>query len=391
MFYIIHYQYSYRLENNCIVLSPMQKKLKILVDHQIFTIQTFGGISRVFTQLYKGFKINSDIQPSLPILLSDNEYIGEIMKVKSLFPNNNSFLKKLFYYIVNRIYSTLVLITGDYDIFQPTYYDPYFLPFLRGKPFVLLIHDMTHEIFPETVSKKDKTIQWKKMLVHKANRIVTISENSKKDIIKLYKIDPSKIDIVSWSTTLRVPDKKLNIYLPKKYILFVGNRNTYKNFELFFKAIAPILREKKDLYLVCAGSSNLSPKEMTFINKENLTDKVIHIKFKRDDELAYFYNNAICFAFPSFYEGFGVPILEAFACNCPVISSNTSSLPEVGGDAVEYFDPKDIKSINDTVRRVVEDEKLRKEMIKKGKERLKMFSWGKTTNSFLNIYEKILK
>jgi len=366
----------------------MQKRLKIFLDHQIFTIQNFGGISRVFTELYKEFKKSDVIEPILPMQFSDNEYIDEIKGVRSVFKKKRFFLKTLFYYFINRIYSTLVLIKGDFDIFQPTYYDPYFLPFLGKKPFVLLIHDMTHEIFPEAISLKDRTIEWKKKLVYKADRIITISENTKRDILKFYDIEESKITVVSWGTSIVV--KKTNIELPDRYILFVGNRTNYKNFEFFFKSVVPLLKKEKDLYLVCAGSSNFSEEEKKMIEESGVSNRVKHIRF-RDEELGYIYSKAVCFVFPSLYEGFGIPVLEAFACNCPAVISNTSSLPEVGGNAVEYFNPKDIKSIESSVRRVVNDEVLRKEMIRKGKERLKMFGWEKTSKEFLNVYNEIIE
>ncbi len=363
----------------------MQKKLRVLIDHQIFTMQNYGGISRVFTELYKEFEKSEEVEPILPILLSDNEYIGEIKRVWSIFPNNKSFVKKLFYYAVNRIYSTFVLLKGDFDVFQPTYYDPYFLPFLRKKPFVLVIHDMTHEIFPETVSKKDKTIEWKGKLVHRADRIIGISENTKKDIVKFYGINEEKIGIVYWATSLKVSNIDLDVDLPKRYVLFVGNRNTYKNFEPFLKSISKLLKQDKDLHLVCAGSSKFSEKETEMFNSLGVTNKVKHIRFNDDNELAYIYSKAICFVFPSLYEGFGIPVLEAFACNCPAIMSHISSLPEVGGNAVEYFDPNSKESIYSAVKKVVGNSSLRKEMIKKGKERLKLFSWQIAAKDVINI------
>lgn len=353
-------------------------------------MQNYGGISRVFTELYKEFEKNPEVEPILPILFSDNEYIGEIKKVWSIFPNNRSFVKKLFYYVVNRIYSTFVLLKGDFDIFQPTYYDPYFLPFLRKKPFALVVHDMTHEIFPETVSKKDKTIKWKEKLVYRADKIIAISENTKKDIIKFYNVSEEKIDIVYLATSIKVPKEKLDIELPEKYILYIGNRNTYKNFELFVKAITPMLKGQKSLYLVCAGSGNFSEKEITLFEELGIKEKTVHIKFKDDNELAYIYNNAVCFAFPSLYEGFGIPVLEAFACNCPAIISNTSSLSEVGGDAVEYFDPNSKESIFSAVKKVVRDADLRKKMIKNGRVRLGLFRWRITCKNFINVYKGIL-
>lgn len=366
----------------------MQKKLRIFIDHQIFTMQNFGGISRVFTELYKEFEKNPDVEPLLPILLSDNEYLVEIKKVWSIFPKNKSFLKKLFYYAVNRIYSTFVLIKGDFDIFQPTYYDPYFLPFLRKKPFFLVLHDMTHEIFPDTVSKKDMTIQWKRILVNKAERVITISENTKKDILKYYDIDKEKIDIVSWGTSIKVPKGKLDIELPKKYILFIGNRKTYKNFEFFVKSISPLLKGKESPFLVCAGSSGFNEYELSIFKELGIDEKVKHLKFKDDEQWGYIFNNATCFVFPSLYEGFGIPVLEAFACGCPTVLSNSSSLPEVGGDAAVYFDPEDSDSIYSAVKKVIEDSKLREDMIRKGKERFKLYSWKIASDNFIYIYRK---
>lgn len=364
-------------------------KQKIYIDYQIYTMQNFGGISRVFTELYKEFKKSDEIEPIFPILFSDNEYIGEIKRVKSISPRNKSFIKRLFYYAINRLYSTYILIKGDFDIFQPTYYDPYFFPFLKRKPFVLLVHDMIHEIFPETVSKKDKTIEWKKKLIHKADKILAISENTKKDIIKFYGIDQSKIDVVYWGTSLRITKKNFDIDLPKRYILFIGNRGAYKNFELFFKSVSILLKESKDLYLVCAGSSSFSDKEIEMFKEFGVEEKVKHFRFKDDNEFAYIYNKALCFVFPSLYEGFGIPVLEAFACDCPAVISNTSSLPEVGGDAVEYFDPKDMKSIKNSVEKVVKNEKLRKELIVRGRKRLKLFSWERAAQKFINTYKEI--
>jgi glycosyltransferase involved in cell wall biosynthesis len=351
-------------------------------------MQNYGGISRVFTELYKEFGKSGKVEPILPVLLSDNEYIGEIKKVWTIFPNNKSFFKKLFYYVVNRIYSTFVLLKGDFDIFIPTYYDPYFLPFLKGKPFVLVLHDMTHEIFPDTVSKKDMTVKWKKELVYMADKIIAISENTKKDIVKFYDIDKDKIEVVYWGTSIVVPKEKIDIDLPERYILFVGNRGTYKNFELFFKSVSTLLKNDKDLYLVCAGSGKFNDREIEMFTNSEVLDKVRHIRFKDDVELAYIYSKATCFVFPSLYEGFGIPVLEAFASNCPAVISNTSSLPEVGGNAVEYFNPEDINSMHDAVKTVVEDSKLRKEMTRKGRERLKLFSWEITARKLL-IYKDI--
>ncbi len=368
----------------------MEKKLKIFVDHQIFTMQDYGGISRVFAEMYRRFRELGSIDCNLPLVFSENVYLEDILRTRSIFLKNKFFVKKLAYYLINHLYTFVKMVEGNYDVFLPSYYDPYFLPFLKKKPFVLVIHDMTHEIFPDTVSSKDKTIRWKKKLAYKADKIIAISENTKKDIIRFYDgIDKSKIEVVYWGTTLELNKTRIQLDLPNKYILFVGSRGKYKNFNRFFQAVSSLLQEDHELNIVCAGSSPFTAEEIIMIEKEGLTKRVRHVRFKDDNELAYIYNNAICFTYPSLYEGFGCPILEAFSCECPVAISNASSLPEVGGNAVITFDPKDKDSIKEAIRRVIKDAALRKELIKKGKERARMFTYEKTVNNYLRIFWEV--
>lgn len=367
----------------------MKKDLKIFMDHQIFTMQDYGGISRVFVELYWRFNKRNSVECKLPMLLSDNVYLDGIRDTKSIWKRNSSFVKRLVYYALNHTYTIYKLLMGDYDVFLPSYYDPYFLPFLRKKPFVLVLHDMTHELYPNTSSAKDKTIAWKKKLVYKADKIIAISENTKKDIIKFYGIEESKIEVIYWATTLKPPQKKVNLDLPKKYIMFVGNRGKYKNFNRFFNACAPLLKDDLELNIVCAGSSAFSKEEKKRFEEEGLGGRVLHVRFKDDEELACIYSSAICLVYPSLYEGFGSPILEAFSCGCPIVLSNRSSLPEIGGDAVVMFNPEDEKSILNSVMEVVYDKKLRESMIKKGKERVKMFTYDRTIDNYLKVFREI--
>lgn len=368
----------------------MNKKIRILMDHQIFTMQDYGGISRVFAEMYKRFNNSNSTTCQLPIIFSENVYFDGILKTRSIFRQKKSFIKRLFYYAINHIVTIFVLLKGDYDVFLPSYYDPYFLPFLKGKPFVLVLHDMTHEIFPEIASAKDKTVKWKKTLASKADKIVAISENTKKDIIKFYGIDESKIEIIYWATVLKLPQKTAKLNLPQKYLLFVGDRGKYKNFNRFFKAIIPLLQKDPELYLVCAGSKPFTEDENQIIKISNLIGKVLHVKFRDNNQLAWIYKNALCFVYPSLYEGFGSPILEAFACECPVILSNTSSLPEIGGEAVGTFNPQDEKSIRGSIENVIYNDQLRENMIKKGRERIKTFTYEKTINNYIKVFEEII-
>lgn len=159
----------------------------------------------------------------------------------------------------------------------------------------------------------------------------------------------------------------------------------------FLESIIPLLKQDSSLHVLCAGSSNFADEEVRSFKKFNVEDRVLHRRFKDDEELSYLYNNALCFVFPSLYEGFGIPVLESFVCECPTVVSNTSSLPEVGGNACEYFTPDNSESIKNAVKNVIYDESKRKKMILKGKERAKLFSWERTAKAYEKIYMSLVK
>jgi glycosyltransferase involved in cell wall biosynthesis len=183
--------------------------------------------------------------------------------------------------------------------------------------------------------------------------------------------------------------KGISSKFPQKYLLFVGNRRVYKNFDTFTESISQLLRDDKNLYLICAGGGKFTPSEIASLEKSGVINKVTQCSFD-DNILAQLYQNALAFIFPSLYEGFGIPILEAFFCGCPVVASNISSLPEVAGDAAEYFDPLDKISILNAVKKIAYDHGLRCKLKNKGYERLKNFSWEKTANQTKMLYKSIL-
>jgi glycosyltransferase involved in cell wall biosynthesis len=158
----------------------------------------------------------------------------------------------------------------------------------------------------------------------------------------------------------------------------------------FISAIAEILLKDENLYLVCAGGFNFNKTEKKIINSLNLTDKIIFTGIESENKLITLYKKALCFVFPSLYEGFGFPILEAFQCCCPLICSNTSSFPEIAEDAAYYFDPYDIESIKDAVNKVLYDENLRRELCQKGYNQVEKFNWDKTVLQTKNVYKTAL-
>jgi glycosyltransferase involved in cell wall biosynthesis len=245
---------------------------------------------------------------------------------------------------------------------------------------------MIHEIFPELFAKEDQTIVQKALLIEKADHIIAISESTKNDILRFYpKTSRSKISVVYLSQSLNQV-KQLHLHLPEKYILFVGNRGAYKNFDFFFNAIAETLLSNPDLRLVCAGGNSFNEQEAKLIACYGLTSQVIQRNFK-DSELATYYLNAICFIFPSKYEGFGIPVLEAMTCGCPVVLANHSSFPEVAGEAGVYFTLDDPKDLNAKVSSLIFNEELRQEYANKGLEQAAKFNWEKTSEECLAIFK----
>ena len=177
--------------------------------------------------------------------------------------------------------------------------------------------------------------------------------------------------------------------MPEKYILYVGNRDFYKNFNNFILAVEPLLKEHKDLYLIAAGGGLFNKDELKLFESKNLKNKIIY-KSADDTSLATLYSNALAFIFPTLYEGFGIPALEAMNCDCPVVMSNTSSLPEVGGDAAIYFDPTKTGDMTEKIGSVIFNKELREGLVKKGAIQRNKFSFEKTALDTMKIYEKLL-
>ena len=367
--------------------------MKILYDHQTFTLQKFGGISRYFYELVNELDKVSNIEPEISLLLSNNHFISDYKFTNhfNLFSNSNLKGKFRVFNYLNKMNTISKLKKQNFDIFHPTYYDPYFLKYLEKKPFVLTVYDMIHEKFQDTVNDAKEISLKKKLLIEKASKIITISQNTKNDLIKILGTDEKKINVVYLGNSIN-PNKTNNVKFktPKKYLLFIGSRNGYKNFDKFIRSINEILKNDKELNIVCVGGGRFNKETVKYLQYLELSNQVM--QYNSDDKnLNYFYKNALAFVFPSHYEGFGIPVLESFTCGCPVICSNTSSLPEIAEDGAYFFDPTSEMSIRDSVQKVIVNSNLRKDLINKGLMQVKKFSWEKTAAQTNEIYKSILK
>ncbi|MCX6297256.1 MAG: glycosyltransferase family 1 protein [Bacteroidetes bacterium] len=366
--------------------------MKILYDHQTFTNQTYGGISRYYYELISRFNNKDESSCDVSLLLTNNAYLNG-NNYKGLYPffkNRNFRGKWEIMNSVNQSQSVKRIRKQEFDILHPTYYDTYFLNYLKEKPFVVTFLDMIQEKFAtkyEIYIQDEETRKKKKLLLQKASKIISISESTKKDIINIYDVDGDKIEVIYLGSSLNCQKKTDSLYPDSRYILFVGNRSLYKNFNFYLESIAELLKDLQ-ITFVCAGANEFTDSELILIKKLGVSKLVKHYKIN-DNILSSLYKNALAFVFPSLYEGFGIPVLEAFSCECPCLLSTEGSLPEVGGEAALYFNPHDAKQICDTLSVLINNQQLREELIKKGKERLKLFSWDKTYEQTINLYESI--
>lgn len=360
--------------------------MKILYDSQCFDMQKFGGVSRYF---YKLAKYNCGLfDYKISGKYGDNIYLPEISKIQP-FPIKAAFKGKgRALRAVNKFFDVRALKKLDYDIFHSTYYSVPKYP--KEKPLVITVHDFIHEIFPGDFSSKDKTASFKKDAMERAERIIAISQCTKNDLLKFYpEINPEKIDVVLHAIEWGPRQKKtLQKPFPKPYILFTGQRRGYKNFEAFARAAAPALLDN-DLLLVCTGAP-FSAGEKALLDELKISDRAFSL-FADDDTLRSLYENALFFCFPSLYEGFGLPILEAFVSECPALLSDASCFPEIAGDAALYFDTKNEADFAEKIARLVQSQSLRQELAKKGRARFDEFTLQKMMAGTAAVYQKVLQ
>lgn len=231
-----------------------------------------------------------------------------------------------------------------------------------------------------------------------SNKIITISEFSKKQIVKYTQAKENKIivTLLSGSSDLSSNEnvdvyevlEKYNIF--NEYIIAFSSPSPHKNIERLIDAVSEILKNKSNLKLVLVGHQHKSESLIKVIRKNNLLDYVIFTGFVPDEDIHPLISNAKLFVFPSLYEGFGIPLLDAQACQIPVVSSNAGSLTEVGGEGVLYFDPENITEITEMILKAIDDNQLSKSIVAKGIENREKFSWQKTAQQTIDVYNEML-
>jgi glycosyltransferase involved in cell wall biosynthesis len=368
--------------------------MKVFFDHQIASVQTYGGISRYFVELAKHI-------PRVSHGAANVHYIAPFYKNIYISANDKQ-IKKFGIQVphirftgwllnhVNNLISSSIYYYSQPDIIHETYYSRKKIgPDAAYR--IITVYDMIHELFPKSFPTTDKTCEIKKIAINRADHIICISQNTQNDLINILGVDRGKTSVVYLGFELNNTHQDSTLKTNKPYILYVGERSGYKNFIGLLKAYASSEILMTSFNLVCVGGGAFNMEETDFFKKLNIPQTCIQHVSVNDEILYQYYKNASLFVYPSLYEGFGIPPLEAMSCGCPVACSDTSSIPEVVGDAATFFNPYSEDSIRYTLEKTLEDSLLRTTLISKGLERIKMFSWEKCANETYQVYQNVLK
>lgn len=367
--------------------------LKIAFDHQIFASQRYGGISRYFFELSRQVA-NSEhtcIETAIIAPIYRNEYLRKLRKELGTqgvylphIPKSGRIVSK-----INDLISPLLFESYKPDVIHETYYSLHSFGSKKTKR-VITVYDMVHELFRNMFSPNDKTSEIKRIAINRVDHIICISESTKRDLIDIFGIDENKISVIhlGFSLISEESENPLNReYDP--YLLYVGSRGGYKNFQSFIEAYSRSTLLRRECKIIAFGGGAFSKEELTLMAGLDIKpDRITQISGE-DSILAQLYRDAEIFVYPSLYEGFGIPPLEAMSLGCPVACSETSSIPEVVDDAAALFDPYSVESMTHTLESLYSDSALRDAFVQKGYDRVKQFSWETCANNTLEVYKRV--
>jgi glycosyltransferase involved in cell wall biosynthesis len=368
--------------------------LRVLFDHQTFTLQEFGGISRYFCALALELTRCPDTSAKIVAPLHINKYLAELphdLVCGWQMPRRPKLLRDLGKTLSFGLFPSFARRLQP-DIVHETYYAAR-ATYRGAAKRVLSVFDMTHEKLIGEFSKSDETATLKKQAVQRADRIICISENTRRDLLETLAVPADRVTVtyLGYDELRAQGQTAAQLIGPAPYVLHVGARKGYKNFAALARAFAASPSLRRELRLVCFGSREFTSSEKRLFAELALNEQqVLHVA-GGDDRLAALYAGAAAFVYPSRYEGFGIPPLEAMSLDCPVVCSRTSSIPEVVGEAGEYFDPDDSESIQHAIERVVGSEGHRQALIERGRARCRLFSWQRCARETHDVYRTLLQ
>lgn len=365
--------------------------MRIAFDHQIFCLQTTGGIARYFCRLAEQLASRQEhVGVFAPVYR--NTYLPAVpptivhgVGVRSYPPKTAGLVVGL-----NGMLSRRMIRGWRPDIVHETYFS------LKSSappdcPVVLTIFDMISELDAEPVNIRRSA---KYAAVSRADHVICISEHTRQDLIRIFGTSPEKVSVAylgcdGLPAPIRVREPATQGQKP--FLLYVGLRGGYKNFAAMLRGLASSLRLKTAFDVVAFGGGRFNADEQALIQQLGFDEGQVRQQGGDDSELATLYQNARALVYPSTYEGFGLPPVEAMSQGCPVICSHSSSIPEIVGNAGEYFDPAQPESIAAAIERVAFFPDRRNALIAKGTLRAKQFTWDRCAQQHLSVYRSLAR
>ncbi|MEO2049953.1 MAG: glycosyltransferase family 1 protein [Pirellulales bacterium] len=366
--------------------------MRILYDGMIYACQKAGGINRYFSQLID--RLPNDTTPVLTATQYNTDQFPSHPNLEVYQWNYKKWPRPIRWLprALKGVYFQSLTERKNYDIQHPTYYES-----LLGKrghrkhaPLVLTVHDMIHERFSEMVDPARKHAAIKRRAILQADAIICVSEKTKSDLLEYYDLPDTPISVVYHGCELQVPqDSQASPPVDRPYYLYVGARHGYKNFDRLLQAMSVVCQNGSpiDLHITGAPLSNM---EIRKVNQLGLTEHIIPRGYLDDKALADEYRFSLAVVYPSLYEGFGIPPLEAMCCGTAVIAANTSSIPEVVGDAGILFDPYSVGELSEILLEFPKNESQRSKLIELGYQRQQQFSWDKMAKETIQVYQQVL-
>jgi glycosyltransferase involved in cell wall biosynthesis len=363
--------------------------VRILYDGLLFSTPQTGGARRYFSNLIS--RLPAADEPWVTTSQAPGMHFPEhpnlqVRRCPQLRPQKLSS-------IAERVYFRRLERRNPFDLAHPTYHQLLSRRRLSDYrcPAVITIHDMISELFPQPTSAGDRETAIKRKAVADAQRVICVSHHTQQDLIEIFGVPESKVRVVYHGTELSSTMAATDAPVPERpYFLYVGGREApYKNFPRLVRSFARVAARHADVTLCLVGTP-LTSVERELFESLRIASRVVHYSWAADAHLARLYVHSVALVYPSLYEGFGIPPLEAMACETAVIAANRSSIPEVVGNAAVLVDPDSDEQISSAMMTLLEDRSRREELIRLGRDRAKHFSWDKMAAETREIYREVV-
>ncbi|SEB94125.1 glycosyltransferase family 4 protein [Terriglobus roseus] len=368
--------------------------MRILYDHQAFTLQNTGGITLYFYELLKYLRTVQGVETTTLLGYSSTKWP---LQSQTAPPNRlvhwgpRPVASGMATFVLNELLlNPLVVVSGQFDVYHNTLYR--FMPGARATARVATHHDCVHERFPELFPDSGRIVRTKARMFHEADLILCVSSSSRDDLLHFYDVDPARTLVVHNGVS---PPQRTSSgagallkVARRPFLLYVGIRASYKNFDGLLTAFARSgLHRHFDL--LALGGGPLNAAEQAQIALLGLSEQVISIPYAPPDLLAEAYAQATLFVYPSLYEGFGIPPLEAMASETPALVARSPATTEVCGNAAIFFEPQDKADFAAKLIAAVEDEPLRRQHVDAGLALIPRYKWTRTAEQTLAAYRSL--